>query len=361
MEFDSHSNDRVFGPAGAPGVDSHPPPAPLLDSKGAAALLNVPASWVLAEARADRIPHVRLGRYVRFDATELQTWRPSRRRGPALPRTRCRNGACRAGAQRARRIARARRRFLACCGHCSATGFPSCDDEWHARTPPVGGRTKALSQQIDQGMNPRALMQRAAASTSRVIRHSCACVGASDRPSSSSRLEKQGPDGRRRSYGTGSLYVRADRHGRETWYGQWHANGRRVKRKIGRKRAEGSRDGLTRAQAEAELRRLMGEVRTPPSPCRGTSPSRGGQRYLAHLKRAGRSGRRSAPSSPRCGSISCRSSPTRRSTRSGTRTSSTSSRCSRATACSPSRSTTTSAPFRRCSTTRRARSAVGRP
>ena len=82
MEFDSHSNDRVFGPAGAPGVDSHPPPAPLLDSKGAAALLNVPASWVLAEARADRIPHVRLGRYVRFDATELQTWWLSRRRGP---------------------------------------------------------------------------------------------------------------------------------------------------------------------------------------------------------------------------------------------------------------------------------------
>lgn len=38
----------------------------LLDAKEAGALLNVPASWVLAEARADRIPHVRLGRYVRF-------------------------------------------------------------------------------------------------------------------------------------------------------------------------------------------------------------------------------------------------------------------------------------------------------
>src|SRR5262245_32922741 len=54
----------------------------LLDAKGAAALLNVPASWVLAEARADRIPHVRLGRYVRFDAGELQAWWLTRRRGP---------------------------------------------------------------------------------------------------------------------------------------------------------------------------------------------------------------------------------------------------------------------------------------
>ena len=45
---------------------------PLLDANGAAELLNVPASWVLAEARANRIPHIRLGRYVRFDADELR-------------------------------------------------------------------------------------------------------------------------------------------------------------------------------------------------------------------------------------------------------------------------------------------------
>src|SRR3954453_19734933 len=63
-----------------PGV--HITVAPLLDARGAAALLNVPASWVLAEARADRIPHVRLGRYVRVDAAELQTWWQARRRGP---------------------------------------------------------------------------------------------------------------------------------------------------------------------------------------------------------------------------------------------------------------------------------------
>jgi excisionase family DNA binding protein len=57
----------------------------LLDAKQAAALLNVPSSWVLAEARADRIPHVRLGRYVRFDAAELEIWwRTTHRRGPRV-------------------------------------------------------------------------------------------------------------------------------------------------------------------------------------------------------------------------------------------------------------------------------------
>ena len=40
----------------------------LIDAKAAGELLGVPHTWVLEEARHDRIPHVRLGRYVRFDA-----------------------------------------------------------------------------------------------------------------------------------------------------------------------------------------------------------------------------------------------------------------------------------------------------
>lgn len=56
--------------------------APLLDATQAGEQLHVPATWVLAEARADRIPHVRLGRYVRFDATELDAWWKTRARGP---------------------------------------------------------------------------------------------------------------------------------------------------------------------------------------------------------------------------------------------------------------------------------------
>jgi excisionase family DNA binding protein len=60
---------------------------PLLDADGAAELLNVPKTWILAEARADRIPHIRLGRYVRFDADDLREWAWDRRRGvtPAIP------------------------------------------------------------------------------------------------------------------------------------------------------------------------------------------------------------------------------------------------------------------------------------
>jgi excisionase family DNA binding protein len=54
----------------------------LLDAAQAGELLNVPRTWMLAEARADRVPHVRLGRYVRFDADELEQWWRERARGP---------------------------------------------------------------------------------------------------------------------------------------------------------------------------------------------------------------------------------------------------------------------------------------
>jgi excisionase family DNA binding protein len=48
--------------------------APLFDAKDAARLLGVPPSWLLAQARARRIPHHRLGHYVRFSAAELRQW-----------------------------------------------------------------------------------------------------------------------------------------------------------------------------------------------------------------------------------------------------------------------------------------------
>ena len=61
----------------------------------------------------------------------------------------------------------------------------------------------------------------------------------------------------RRSYGTGALYVRRDARGRATWYGKWRVGGRQVKRRIGAVRQTGTREGLTRAQAERELRRKI--------------------------------------------------------------------------------------------------------
>jgi excisionase family DNA binding protein len=56
--------------------------SPLLNAEQAAALLSVPKSWVLAQAREDKIPHVRLGRYVRFDANALEEWARQATRGP---------------------------------------------------------------------------------------------------------------------------------------------------------------------------------------------------------------------------------------------------------------------------------------
>jgi len=87
----------------------------------------------------------------------------------------------------------------------------------------------------------------------------------------------------RRSYGTGSLTVRKDSAGRETWYGHWRSNGRQVKRRVGVKRAEGSREGLTRTMAEAELRRLMSET-VMAAPVSGwLTIAQLGERYERHL------------------------------------------------------------------------------
>jgi integrase len=63
----------------------------------------------------------------------------------------------------------------------------------------------------------------------------------------------------RRNYGTGSLFTH-----RGKWYGQWRVGGQLLKRAIGPKRQPGSREGLTRKQAEAELRKLMQTIRPAP-------------------------------------------------------------------------------------------------
>jgi excisionase family DNA binding protein len=56
----------------------------LIDARAAGTLLGVPHTWVLAQARAGRIPHHRLGHYVRFDVQDLTQW---------LQETRCGAGA----------------------------------------------------------------------------------------------------------------------------------------------------------------------------------------------------------------------------------------------------------------------------
>lgn len=57
-------------------------PMPLLDARAAGRLLGVPYTWLLAQARDGRIPHHRLGRYVRFSAVDLQEWLAENRFDP---------------------------------------------------------------------------------------------------------------------------------------------------------------------------------------------------------------------------------------------------------------------------------------
>jgi integrase len=68
---------------------------------------------------------------------------------------------------------------------------------------------------------------------------------------------------RRRSHGTGSLHVQTRVDGRELWYGRWYAGSRRLNRRVGLKRRRGTDQGLTKLEAEAELRRMMLRDRPP--------------------------------------------------------------------------------------------------
>jgi excisionase family DNA binding protein len=59
----------------------------LLTAQDVAALLRVPASWVYAEARAGRIPHIRIGRYRRFRPIAIQEWAQRLEQGPRASRS----------------------------------------------------------------------------------------------------------------------------------------------------------------------------------------------------------------------------------------------------------------------------------
>jgi integrase len=69
----------------------------------------------------------------------------------------------------------------------------------------------------------------------------------------------------RRRAGTGHLFERAG-----VYYGRWRASdGRQLNRRVGAVRTPGERDGLTRAQAEREFRRMQDAEEREPRPARG--------------------------------------------------------------------------------------------
>lgn len=101
------------------------------------------------------------------------------------------------------------------------------------------------------------------------------------------RVARSNSQASRRSYGTGALFVYPGARGAETWYGQWRVGRRLLKRKIGPKRQTGSTDGLTRTQAERQLRRMM-EAELEVTPPDRVTVELAGQRYLRHLTSLGR-------------------------------------------------------------------------
>ena len=58
----------------------------MLDARGAADQLGVPATWLLAQARARKVPHRRFGKYVRFDASDVEAIAASTRCAPRAAR-----------------------------------------------------------------------------------------------------------------------------------------------------------------------------------------------------------------------------------------------------------------------------------
>lgn len=57
-----------------PARQSTPQHGDLLTAEEVAALLRVTPAWVYAETRRQRIPHIRLGRYVRYRRDALARW-----------------------------------------------------------------------------------------------------------------------------------------------------------------------------------------------------------------------------------------------------------------------------------------------
>jgi integrase len=89
--------------------------------------------------------------------------------------------------------------------------------------------------------------------------------------------------------GTGSIITRRNAAGHELLFGQWTPpGGKQIKRKIGFKRSPDHPHGLTRREAEAALRRLIAETKPTAPVGEKLTIAEVGEKYLAHLERAGR-------------------------------------------------------------------------
>jgi integrase len=87
----------------------------------------------------------------------------------------------------------------------------------------------------------------------------------------------------RRSYGTGRLHQKSG-----AWYGRWWIDGHRVNRKLGPVRQPGSREGMTKRQAEAAMRRQIEAVTTAGPSDQRLTVGEAGERLLERMQVKGR-------------------------------------------------------------------------
>lgn len=62
--------------------ESHSNNDPLLTADEVAAFMRVTRAWVYAETRRNALPHLRLGRYVRYRRSAIEDWMAGVERGP---------------------------------------------------------------------------------------------------------------------------------------------------------------------------------------------------------------------------------------------------------------------------------------
>ena len=82
--FFPHPNQKTdTAPAtAAPNDGQTAPPDRLLTAREVADLLAVPESWVREATRDGRLPHLKLGRYRRYQHRAIQAWLNDQQAGP---------------------------------------------------------------------------------------------------------------------------------------------------------------------------------------------------------------------------------------------------------------------------------------
>lgn len=92
----------------------------------------------------------------------------------------------------------------------------------------------------------------------------------------------------RRERGDGSLRIRPNAKGGETWIGWWRIDGRAVMRTLGPKRSKAQPEGLTKPQAEVAFRQLREQAKAQPARANRKTLAQVGEALIRAKRAAGR-------------------------------------------------------------------------